>query len=88
MKFLYRKLSVNNMKDYKVNKFLLSDNCDTFFTDLITIEKAATKEEIQNAIIKAKEKEDYTNEDIYEELDKQFNILSIVFLGNYESFDY
>lgn len=71
-----------------INKILLRDNCDAFFTDLIEFNRDTTKEEIWSVVIKCKnEKEDYTNEDIYEYLDKYIGIKSIEFL-NYEIVEY
>lgn len=71
-----------------INKILLRDNCDAFFTDLIEFNRDTTKEEIWNVVIKCKnEIEDYTNEDIYEYLDKYIGIKSIEFL-NYEIVEY
>lgn len=66
----------------KIDKILLSDSADEFFTDLIIFKEYTTNEEVQQAINKAREKEDYTNEDIYEELDKiGGGISSFIFLG-------
>ena len=73
----------------KIRTILLSDNCDDFFTDLITFKRDTTSEEIWDIIIKCKnEIDDYTNEDIYEYLDKFIGIEELTFLGNYEKFDY
>lgn len=72
----------------KINKILLRDDCDNTFTDLIEFTRDTTKEEIFDTIVKCKnEKEDYTNEDIYNYLNKYIGIKSIEFL-NYEIFEY
>ena len=72
----------------KIRKILLRDNCDSFFTDLITFQKDTTEEEIFNTIVKCKnEIEDYTNEDIYNYLDKYIGVESIEFL-DYKVFEY
>jgi hypothetical protein len=73
----------------KINKILLTDNGDDFYTDLITFQKDTTKEEISDAINKCMKEliDEYTNEDIYEYLDKYIGIKSIEFL-DYERFYY
>lgn len=72
-----------------INKILLSDNADNFFTDLITFTRDTTREEILETINKCKNDlpSEYTNEDIYNYLDKYIGIESIEFLS-YERFDY
>ena len=72
-----------------INKILLSDNADNYFTDLITFTRDTTREEIQKTINKCKNDlpSEYTNEDIYNYLDKYIGIESIEFLS-YERFDY
>ena len=73
----------------KIKKILLYDNCDNYFTDLIEFNRDTTKEEVFNTILKCKQELEntYTNEDIYNYLDKYIGIKSIEFL-NYERFDY
>lgn len=73
----------------KINKILLYDNCDEQFTDLIEFNRDTTKEEVFNTILKCKNEleGEYTNEDIYNYLDKEIGIKSIEFLS-YERFDY
>lgn len=72
----------------KINKILLTDDGDNFYTDLVTFKKDTTKSEIYNAIQKCKEEvEEYTNEDIYKYLDKYIGIKSIEFL-DYERIYY
>lgn len=71
-----------------INKILLRDNCDSTFTDLIEFTRYTTRNEVFDTITKCKnEIEDYTNEDIYNYLDKYIGIKSIEFL-NYEIFEY
>ena len=72
-----------------INKILLSDNADNFFTDLITFTRDTTREDILETINKCKNDlpSEYTNEDIYNYLDKYIGIESIEFLS-YERFDY
>ena len=72
-----------------INKILLSDNADNFFTDLITFTRDTTREDILETINKCKNDlpSEYTNEDIYNYLDKYIGIESIEFL-DYERFDY
>lgn len=72
-----------------INKILLSDNADNFFTDLITFTRDTTRKEILETINKCKNDlpSEYTNEDVYNYLDKYIGIKSIEFL-DYERFDY
>ena len=71
-----------------IRKILLRDNCDSFFTDLITFRRDTTEDEILNTIVKCKDEiEDYTNEDIYNYLDKYIGVESIEFL-DYKVFEY
>lgn len=69
---------------------LLSDYGDTFYTDLITFKRETTKKEIVELIEKCKNdlEGEYTNEDIYNYLDKEIGIKDFIFLGNYETFYY
>ena len=72
----------------KINKILLTDDGDNFYTDLVTFKKDTTKNEIYSIIQKCKEEvEEYTNEDIYKFLDKYIGIKSIEFL-DYERIYY
>lgn len=72
----------------KINKILLTDDGDNFYTDLVTFKKDTTKSEIYNIIQKCKEEvEEYTNEDIYKYLDKYIGIKNIEFL-DYERIYY
>lgn len=71
-----------------IRKILLRDDCDSFFTDLITFTRDTTKEEVWDVVLKCKnEIEDYTNEDIYDYLRKYIGIESIEFL-DYEVIEY
>ena len=60
----------------KINKILLYDNCDEQFTDLIEFNRDTTKEEVWNTILKCENDlpGEYTNEDIYQYLDKYIGI--------------
>lgn len=72
----------------KINKILLTDDGDNFYTDLVTFKRDTTKSEIYNIIQKCKEEvEEYTNEDIYKFLGKYIGIKSIEFL-DYERIYY
>ena len=71
-----------------INKILLSDSGDSFYTDLITFNRDTTREEITDAINSCMiEVNEYTNEDIYHYLDEKIGIKSIEFL-DYERFLY
>lgn len=72
-----------------INKILLTEDSDEFYTDLITFNRDTTREEIYEAIFKCKNEleGEYTNEDIYAYLDKKIGIKTIEFLS-YERFYY
>lgn len=73
----------------KIKKILLYDNADEQFTNLIEFNKETTKQEVLYAITRCKNEleGEYTNEDVYNYLDKYIGIKSIEFLS-YERFDY
>ena len=73
----------------KIKKILLTDDTDEFYTDLVVFTRETTREEIQEAINKCINDKpyDYTNEDIYDYLDKYIGVYSIEFL-DYERFYY
>lgn len=73
----------------KIRKILLSDECDDFYTDLITFKRDTTKMEVFETIRKCENEleGEYTNEDVYKYLDEKIGIKSIEFL-DYERFDY
>lgn len=73
----------------KIKKILLYDNGDEYFTDLIEFNRDTTTEEVFDIILKCKQELEstYTNEDVYNYLDKYIGIKSIEFL-DYERFDY
>lgn len=73
----------------KINKILLVDNGDPFFTDLIEFKRDTTKEEVYEIVLKCKKDlpNEYTNEDIYKYLDKYIGIKSMEFL-DYEIVEY
>lgn len=69
----------------KFNYIILTDNGDPFYTDIIYFNDGVNVEEVQKTINKVKEKDDYTNEDIYEELENiGGGIKEIEFLGFYD----
>lgn len=66
-----------------ITKFLLTDNCDDNFTDLIIFDKPVNKEELYNAINKVKTEMvgEYTNEDIYHAIDTlniDYNLIDLI----------
>jgi hypothetical protein len=67
----------------KIKKILLTDDCDEFYTDLIEFNRETTKEEVYEVIYKCIKDlpGEYTNEDIYNYLDKYIGIKSIEFLS-------
>lgn len=74
----------------KIKKILLNDDCDEFYTDLITFERETTEEEVESIILKCKSDliGEYTNEDVYDYLDRYIGVKNIEFLGNYKRFEY
>ena len=71
-------------------RFLLIDNCDRQFTDLIEFDKPTDLNKVINEIQKVKDelKYTYTNEDIYKAIDKVNNNYNIIYLVNYEEVFY
>lgn len=55
-----------------ITKFLLTDDCDNNFTDLIIFDKPVNKKDLYEVINKVKNEMagEYTNEDIYHAIDK------------------
>ena len=57
--------------DKKIKRFILRDDCDSQWDDLIEFEEYVNLQDIYDAIQYVKDNiEDYTNEDIYDALDK------------------
>lgn len=66
-----------------ITKFLLTDNCDNNFTDLIIFDKPVNKNDLYNAINKVTIElaGTYTNEDIYHGIDTlnvNHNIIDLI----------
>ena len=69
-------------------KFILRDSCSSQFDDLITFDKKINKYDVINLIENLKKNnKDYTNEDVYNELDK-LGKYSIEYIGQYEIIEY
>ena len=69
-------------------KFILRDSCSSQFDDLITFDEKINKYDVINLIENLKKSnEDYTNEDVYKELDK-LGKYSIEYIGQYEIIEY
>lgn len=72
----------------KINRFILRDEADTQFDDLITFENDVLLDDIYSQINYVKENvEDYTNEDIYTAL-TQLGKFTIEFIGQLEIIEY
>lgn len=72
----------------KIKKFILRDEADTQFDDLITFENDVLLDDIYSQINYVKENiEDYTNEDIYISL-AQLGKFTIDFIGQLEKIKY
>lgn len=71
-----------------VNKIILRDSGDSQFDDLITFNKDVSLDDIERAIEEVKNSnENYTNEDIYEEL-KKLSSFEIEWIGDYDIVEY
>ena len=69
-------------------KFILRDSCSSQFDDLITFDEKVNKYDVINLIENLKKNNaDYTNEDVYKELDK-LGKYSIEYIGQYEIIEY
>lgn len=69
-------------------KFILRDSCSDEFDDLITFDEKVNKSDVINLIENLKKNnEDYTNEDVYEEL-RKLGSFSIEYIGQYEIIEY
>lgn len=69
-------------------KFILRDSCSSQFDDLIIFEEKVNKYDVINLIENLKKNNaDYTNEDVYKELDK-LGKYSIEYIGQYEIIEY
>ena len=71
-----------------MTKFILRDSCSSQFDDLITFDEKINKYDVINLIENLKKNnKDYTNEDVYKELDK-LGKYSIEYIGQYEIIEY
>ena len=69
-------------------KFILRDSCSSQFDDLITFDEKINKYDVINLLENLKKNNgDYTNEDVYNELDK-LGKYSIEYIGQYEIIEY
>jgi hypothetical protein len=69
-------------------KFILRDMADSQFDDLITFDEKVNKNDIINLIENLKKNnEEYTNEDVYNELAK-LGSFTIEYIGQYEIIEY
>ena len=73
-----------------IKRFLLVDECDNFYTDLIEFEETVDIMKVKELIRKCKNEleGEYTNEDIYNYLKKLGVKFRIIFLGDYEKVYY
>lgn len=71
-----------------VNKIILRDSVDSQYDDLITFDKDVSLDDIERVIEEVKNSnENYTNEDIYEEL-KKLSSFEIEWIGDYDIVEY
>lgn len=69
-------------------KFILRDSCSRQFDDLITFDEKINKYDVIDLLEKLKENNgDYTNEDVYKELDK-LGKYSIEYIGCLDVIEY
>lgn len=71
----------------EVDTIILRDSADTQFDDLIEFEHEVLLEEVKEVVEKAKQKEDYTNKDIYEALGKLCPF-TLTWIGQYDVIEY
>lgn len=71
-------------------KFLLQDDCDAYYTDLITFDEPVDMLKVHELIVQCKKdlEGEYTNEDIYHYLDKLNVNYTIEWLGDYPTLYY
>ena len=72
---------------YNVRKIILRDSSDEQFDDLITFDNDVDISDVIDAVERAKKIEDYTNEDVYEELAKVGDF-TLEFIGQYNIIEY
>ena len=73
---------------YNGTKFLLKDMADSVYTDLIVFKDKIDEKDIVNAIEEVKRtNEEYTNEDIYNALDK-LGEYDVLWLGGLDLYEY
>lgn len=71
-----------------VNKIILRDSGDSQYDDLISFNKDVSLDDIKRVIEEVKNSnENYTNEDIYEEL-KKLSSFEIEWIGDYDIVEY
>ena len=76
------------MLNRKVDRIILRDRADVQFDDLITFDKEVKLVDIIDKIENLKkEKEDYTNEDVYKVL-SELSSFEIIWLGQYDIVEY
>ena len=76
--------------DKMIKEFLLIDEGDDYYTDLIQFEEPIQLERVKKIVelCKVEKAEEYTNEDVYEYLDKLGVNFTITWLGNCEKIYY
>lgn len=73
---------------YNGTKILLKDIADSYYTDLIVFKDNIDKKDIINAIEEVQRtNEEYTNEDIYNALDK-LGEYDVLWLGGLDLYEY
>lgn len=82
------RISYFNKANKMVNKIILRDSGDSQCDDLITFDKDVSLADIERVIEEVKDSnEDYTNEDIYEEL-KKLSSCEIIWIGKCDIVEY
>lgn len=73
-----------------IKEFILVDDCDSQFSDLIEFEKYVKWEDLINVIEKKKRElpGEYTNEDIYNAIDELNVGYTIKFIGGLPTIEY
>lgn len=73
-----------------IKSFILEDNCDSNYSDLITFDEEVELKRVLEAIENKKRElpGEYTNEDIYNALDELEVAYTIMFLGGLTHIEY
>lgn len=73
----------------KFDYIMLTDNGEPYYTDLIYFNEDVSRDEVLDVLKKVKENDEYTNEDIYKELENiGGGVKEMIFLGYHDYRNY